>query len=546
MNNEIINDTTTNCNTNGLSNFPFRGTDTTSEAQNASSGFITSRILPEFVSDDLYNSFFKETDLRNVIWNNEYQPQDTLIKTVMAFKLSHARGGRWTKQSVVFRDEETGEEVPMKSPFVDDDGNALYSKEGTRIDGTKSNSMATLRDKLDTLNWDEMISSPICYTLTAEYWEENHDWWIKAFERFRSKIDYWLNQTIPNGNEKNELLTNHDWSKFCALWVLEYQMKVSDAFPEGRGACHYHLIFFNAPNGNDTINSHRSHKKTLNLFGHKINDMWWRSIYPTKKLQAENPNNIVNGQDWGYVRDAHGVISYLTSYLTGSKGQKGQKKDKKLVPDWVTNSNKGRRHWGVMRTKALNSLSKIDADYVSMKAHKEVKKVLSIEINNRIMETSLKWGKNIAKRIGRSNEFDVFNVVSVLEPYEGYWKENPNKNRHAFITNADGSPRITQRIRHNKVYEYDEKLNRDVLKKEEYILFDINTGEVLSIMDSMNDYRYLINPVFLRNVSLNIGLAEILDSCPTLKQELDAKGAEIIDYRSILKGMKLLTDKAVA
>ena len=140
----------------------------------------------------------------------------------------------------------------------------------------------------------------------------------------------------------------------------------------------------------------------------------------------------------------------------------------------------------------------------------------------------------------------MFNVVSVLEPYEGYWKENPNKNRHAFITNADGSLRITQRIRHNKVYEYDEKLKRDVLKKEEYILFDISTGEVKTIMDSMNDYRYLVNPVFLRNISLNIGLAEILDSCPTLKQELSVEGAEIIDYRSILKGMKLLTDKAVA
>ena len=163
------------------------------------------------------------------------------------------------------------------------------------------------------------------------------------------------------------------------------------------------------------------------------------------------------------------------------------------------------------------------------------------------MDTSLKWGKNIAIRIGMSSEFKVFNVVSIPEPYEGYWKEHPYKNRYAFITNTDGSPRITERIRHNRIYEYDEDLKRDVLKKQEYILFDVDTGEVKLVMDNIRkDYRFLINPVFQRNVSLNIGLAEILDDCPTLKKELSEAGAEIIDYRNILKGMKLLTDKAVA
>lgn len=510
-------------------------------------GFIPSGILTDTNQEKLYNQWFKEINLSEVAWNTKYEPVDYSKDVKMEHEFIYADGGNWAKIRTYFRNIKTDEEVKMKSIFTDDSGNQLYSKADSRIDGTKANSMSTLRRIMNQINWSKVKGSPICFTMTAQEFEENHEWWNSAFKRFRSKLRYWIRNTLLNGNEKNDLLANHDWSDFCGLWVKEYQMKVSPEFPKGRGAIHYHVVFLNAPNGDNWFfqkgNKGRKGKwneETLNAFGKKMNEFWHSSLYNTKELKEINYNNAKCGQDWEYVQDAEGMISYLSKYLTGSKGQKGQKdldpSKKKKVPTWVIESETGSRHWGYIEMNNFKCIADIKSIKINMKAYKESKKEMNKDNNAKIMKTSERKGMDVLRRIGKSNTFEVYNVVSIPEPYEGYWKEPANKykNRYSFLTNLDGSPRIAQMIHHDRA-------------EKKYFLFDANTGEKTEELKNLRSkYRFLKNPVFIRNYSITIRPNELLNRCPELKKIFDNEDTKIIDYVNFVNKMRIHSHKKVA
>ena len=537
MTESILRDNPTNIKQNGLMNSGIPSLGTRKNSQTHSLVVLDpSTILTERFQNGLHKSFYKETDLKSIEWLTAYKPKDSSRKTKQCYKAGYANGGNWVNARRCFIDVETGEEVPMESPFTSEDGTPKYTKKDKRIDGTKTNSMTTCYVKLNQVDWTKVKTSPICYTLTVggDSWERNHKWWNDAFKRFRSRLDYWLNKTIPNGKEDNELLSNHDWSTFCGLWVKQYQMKYE------RGAIHYHIVFYNAPNGKDTIDTHIENKWTLHAFGKKINKMWHESIYQTKELREANHNNYKGGQDWEYVRDAEGIISYLSKYLTGSDGQKGLKdsddKSKHRVPEWVVKSDTGSRHWGYIRMKTFKQLINIEEEFISIEAYRELKRELNKETNIRMFSTSLKKGKSIAKRIGNSHDFEVYGVIGIPEAYEGEYKgyKNKNKRKYSFYVDVNGDPRVTHRIKHCKA-------------ERTYFLCDMD-GVVLDKLKDLKDYRILRNPAYVRNYSLTVPICKLLEreGCRTLKEELLSSKGQIIDFRTLLTDKKLLTDKAVA